>query len=484
MSHPSSMESGRVSSRGQQPAMRLDRRSVLRGTLRSVAAVSVGAFTSMVGGCRPSQTDATSRVPSASKASVPLRVLWGGSEEDADTLRRSWGSVSEQMLVIEIRDPRIGSVMDEWIDAAKKTDVVVFPVSMTGTLAESIGLLPLAEKTLAELKAHGRSIPVFHRSLMQWGETTCMIPIGGHQLALLVGEDAPDRLQPVEASGSESTDAGSGRSVTWSAYHDAVKDVDGRASEPLAAGWAAESYFARLVTSIRSSWLFDRATLEPLLATPPYIEALAQMAETATLYRSRQQTPGEVWRDVTRGRFLFGIGCPPVVFTEEDTLDPSSTATRLRRLPIGVPEVTSTEPVRRSVSLSHSLAVAISSACRQTAAANQFLRWFTGGEGSEGLYRQVNAMVSRSAPAFESSGSLTSPGYGEFLRSQWSLPNVASALRIIDAPRYQSALDDAVRACVLQGRDAETVLAETADTWQSLTDAIGRPKQIRAWQGG
>ncbi|EMB16827.1 type 2 periplasmic-binding domain-containing protein [Rhodopirellula europaea] len=461
-----------------QPSV-LQRRQWLGWT--SAAGVAVLA------GCRETSVSDESESAPTVRTDVPLRVIWTGTEADADTLRRTWQSISEQPLKITVIAPPSTSATsassetsgDEpsiW-DAAAKADVIAYPLSQLGELvSRDLVMPPLKSDASSNADTEftvNKADPPAVRVATTYGRELRAKCLGGSLPAMLVGEKATSKVS------SSST-------ITWEAFEQLASEFPGQVAEPTAEGWAGVSYLWRLASVLSATWLFDRNTLEPLLTRPEYVDVLRQMAATVKYGPESPMTPGEIFRNVGSGKLVAGIGFPQNQ-TERNADDEAAATSNVQvaAFPIVQSDVVDAdgeklERTGRVVFAPQTIVGSLAASCRQTAAASQFLKWLAGGEGSEPLYRSIPGLQH---PTSSSSIDDAAGGnYQPWLRSAWQNPNVMPPLNLVGGDRYLAALDSEVRKCLTGGQTPEDACAAISKSWSELHKEYGVTKQKRSWQ--
>jgi ABC-type glycerol-3-phosphate transport system substrate-binding protein len=323
-------------------------------------------------------------------------------------------------------------------------------------------------------ESESKTTPPAIRVAMTFGQETRGQCLGGSLPSLLVGEKATDK---VPASGS----------MTWDGFEKLAAEFPGQVAEPTAEGWAGVSYLWRLASVLSATWLFDRDTLEPLLTQPEYIDVLRQMVATNKQGPNSPLTPGEIFRGVSSGQLVAGIGFPQVGNNLADSDDESTLVgnVQVSGLPIAESGVANADGeiltrTGRVVFAPQTLVGSLAASCRQTAAANQFLKWLEGGEGSEPLYRSIPGLQhpTTSSSIDEAAGG----NYHPWLRSAWQNPNVMPPLNLVGGDRYLAVLDSQIRECLAGKQTAEEGCAAISKSWSELHTEYGVKKQKRSWQ--
>ncbi|WP_231602587.1 ABC transporter substrate-binding protein [Neorhodopirellula pilleata] len=437
-----------------------------------------------VAGCThdPTETPSVDSKSASVVSGVPLRIVWVGSDSEVETMRRTWRSISEQPLDIRLAKPidfsKAGSSdAGALFEQAGKADVVVYPLTMMAEMVHQERLMPLlsdritADESDVFVTSGRRSMPAALKVATSFAGESRAVPLGGHLPALLIGETL--------ASGEAAESV-----TTWADYYELAKRSDGKCAEPSAAGWAGATFLWRLASSLDTTWLFDRETLKPLIDQPDYVAVLEQMSQSVKLSSATDgRTPGQIYQGVAKGELVAGIGFP----TNRSEGDETGTQLSFTALPssrIGNEDefstLAATGDLGRLMMNPFMLVGSLASSCRQTAAADQFLDWLAGGEGSEPLYRNIDSIIDVQSTS-GSGDSGAGNGYVKWLRSQLSNPNVVPPLQLIGASEYYMVLDEAVRECVHGPVSPQAACDKIAKAWSSLHQRFNLASQQRAW---
>ncbi len=420
------------------------RRDVLIGGAALASALSLG--------CRQ-PVEPTSAPASSRRTDVPLRVVLCGTESDREAIERAWGAVASQPLeltVINVDRADPGGLIDKIVAASAQSDLIVYPVLVVAELSSRELLTPLSddEFKLAEEQG-GPFFPALRNGIARFGGLYVAAPLGARQPALMSIE-AVDEMR------------------TWSDYDQWVQSLDGAAAEPLADGWAAAMFLWRAASSIEQGWLFGPSDLEPQIDRDPYQNVLAQMQETAGRYKVTRSTPQQIWTALTSGSLRGGLGFnfgAEMGDAEISFRDPPS------------------EVLTKILADPFSPVASLAAQCRQTAASKQFIRWLSGGEGSESVRRQVSGMtVTRASVEEVEGGSHTGEGYELWLSGRLQIPNTLPTLELLAADEYYAALDRQIIRCLEGEQEPASALEEVKNRWQAIGDRVGIPKQQRAWR--
>lgn len=458
-------------------------------------------------GCRPRPEEAEeSASDQAPRTDVPLRVLWMGTQSDADVLTRTWASISEQALAIRLVKPfRHNAAADadedltplssqEFIQQSAASDVLLYPVTLMAELVSMRRVIPLPRESVRDgnaadgiggddgaLEPADRvGLPVALRLATSFAGEQMAAPLGAYLPALILG-DAPGET-PIPS---------------WDEYTDFVASTGGRCSEPTAAGWAGVMYLWRLASCLQGTWLFERETLAPLLAQPEYVAILQQMRDAVqnTSPKFQNLDPGQIFRLVASGELEAGIGFPQGDAAASDDGSQDDSVMTFGNLPRAADAAARTvkdpsqsdaedemrQSRQRAMVDPFMLVGSMAAACRQTAAANAFLTWISGGQGSEPLYRSISSLVDIATPASHSSVDMDER-YRAWLNTELARPGFVPPLQLAGASEYYAVLDEHVRACIFGTATAESACEQISNDWMRLHEKHDLANQRRMWR--
>ncbi len=454
----------------------------------------------LVVGCSPPEPVASAPPP---ERQANLRVVVAGDSDLAQAVKRLRGAWREagggELTVVE-------SPPAELPAAAADADVLIYPARAQGPLAEQglLDALPAAQRDRPEA-AWSDIFESLRVKQLAWGEETVAVPLGlpvftcmyRSELLKQHGLKTPQKWADLPAFASALKDPPPEHVASAGTWHALLL--------PLAEGWAGLTFLCHAAAYVRHrdqySDLFDLDSLDPLIAGPPFVRAMQELAELAAPARARnlELTPTEAFEAVCRGECALALGWPAPVqarsavgtlevpvdleFAEApgaDTAYSHSTREWDARLPEESQRVTLLGADGR-----------LGSAVRgrpHAAAAWEFLLWLSGPRWSgraagssagttlfRGSHvRSPGAWVDEMRPAAARSFALT-------VEASLTRRPVMLAPRLPGADRYLAVLDRAVRAVIGGEQKPRQALRAAADEWRKITAELGPASQKRAY---
>lgn len=454
----------------------------------------------LVVGCTQHEPAAPAPPP---ERQVELRVVVAGDSDLAQAVKRLRGAWREagggELTVVE-------APATELPTAAAGADVIIYPARTQGLLAEQglLDALPAAQRDQPEA-AWTDIFEVLRVKQLTWGEETVAVPIGvpvftcmyRSELLKQRGLKTPQTWADLSAVAAALQNQPPEHASGEQAWHPVLL--------PLAEGWAGLTFLCHAAAYVRHrdqySDLFDLDSLDPLIAGPPFVRAMQELAELAAPARARnlELTPTAAFQAVCQGECALTLGWPAAVqarsgagtlevpvdleFTEvpgSDTAYNHSTREWDARLPEESLHVTLLGADGR-----------LGSAVRgrpHTAAAWELLLWLSGPRWSTRVagssagttlfrgshVRSPGAWVDEMRPTAARSYALT-------VEVSLTQRPVMFAPRLPGADRYLAALDRAVRAVVGGEQKARQALRAAAEEWRKITAELGPVKQKRAY---
>ncbi len=234
-------------------------------------AVAILALAPLNAGCEKARNDSSH----AAKTGAPpamLRLAVVDDPELAEALRKVRGEWrAESGSELDVQELPAGDIVSaEKIDA----DAVIYPLRLLGTLAQRKLIRPLSASWLkGDPLVAGDLLLSPDSPEFTWDGQAYAVPLGEPVFVLACNADVLEQLgkQPPR---------------TWEEYQELVKLLGEKSKasptlEPLAPGWPSQLLLARAAAYAKHrdyfSVLFDRETMKPLIAGPPFVKALTEL---------------------------------------------------------------------------------------------------------------------------------------------------------------------------------------------------------------
>ncbi|HXT60733.1 MAG TPA: extracellular solute-binding protein [Pirellulales bacterium] len=456
----------------------------------------------------------------ASLAGVELKLIVADDHALAEAvrlLRGEWqGATGAKLEIVE------QSAAELLAGKEIQADAIIYPAEHLGELAQREWLAPIPKATLDDRQFAWVEIFEAEKSrLATWGTEAYAVPFGSPVLCCFYRADLLKKLDR-------------GPPKNWAEYQELVElfaereesanaaTADGRAwfaaAEPLADGWAGLTLLARAAPYAKHynhySTLFDMESMEPLIATAPFVRALDELAAAARHGPNERLDfgPEQVRRAFADGRCALALSWPAAARSREMTsgddkphaADETPQATQFE---VGFVELPGSDDVynlgskqwdkRRPQDNPRVPLLGVSgrlgSIARQSAhaeAAGQLLAWLSGpkwgprvstASQATTLYRESHLAAPGewlSAPVEEAAALQ----YAETVKRAMSHEESLMALRIPGRERYLAALDQAVRKVVAGEAESQGALDEAAAAWSKITAKLGPEAQGAAYR--
>ncbi len=120
---------------------------------------------------------------------VPLRVALVGTDRDAESIERGWGSVTDQPLKIEtlvLDRENVGALADVVLAAARRSDVVLYPLALVAEAAVTEVIVPFSGSDFEEVVPAAASLfPALRNGAARYAGEFFAVPLGAPLPALL-----------------------------------------------------------------------------------------------------------------------------------------------------------------------------------------------------------------------------------------------------------------------------------------------------------
>jgi len=488
-----------------------------QSVVRAAVAGGLAIVALLPGGCERSQAK---KRPEETRAAVTLKIEIVDDSGMAKAIRQLQGEWQARKQ----GDFEVTETTEAELLAQKPltSDAVIYPSYCLGTLAERGLIAPLPQSVLAGEELDWRDVfETLQLSETAWGRTTYAVPFGSPLLTVCYRADLFARFnrRPPE---------------TWDEYQelaeffgsrerlaDAAPAADAAWSgtiEPLAAGWASRTLLARAAPYAKHrdnySTLFNVQSMEPLIAGPPFVRALEELAAAAKAGSPDQMnfTPEDVRRSFFEGHSAMALTWPSAAHESDNAQTPRQPQgdkpqpTKLPTPDVQFQELPGSEKVfsssdsrwekrprdeARRVSL---LAIAgrlgsVSQESAQPEAASRLLAWLSGPEWGTRVGSASPSTTLYRAAQLRRPGQWVEPGtdpnaarrYAECVDRSLYRPDWLFALRLPGQEEYLAALDKAVQQAVRDGRPAADALHDAAAAWRDITARLGLDAQRLAY---
>jgi multiple sugar transport system substrate-binding protein len=452
---------------------------------------------------------------------VSLHVAALGDTAILDTIKPQKGDWEErQKARVSIRSGMVDPAALEGID------LLFFPAERLGELVDRNALAVIPEaavrppaaaaradrKEQADPLAFGEILPAFRDEVSRYGEDRMGLPFGGSALVLVFRRDA------FEAESNKSAAREAGVTLeppkTWDQLDRLAQffrgrdwDGDGQPDAAIALAWGADpegvgnAVLLARAASIgqrpdQFSFAFDTSSLEPRIAAPPFVEALAALVALAEKGPSQAKT-----FDAAHAREAFRSASVALLIDRAERASQWTDPTHPRAVGVAAlpgserlydPDRSSYETVKPPnrptyLPLGGGWLVGIprSVTGEQLDAALDFAKDLIGAETS------ARILADRSFPMLPMRGSQLASGlpdprnapgveprqWGAAVSETLGAARVIPGLRIPGADGYLADLDRA-RVAAVDGEPAERALQTAAAAWRERTTRLGRERQL------
>ena len=263
----------------------------------------------MVAGCKPQSAEVESvQQPAELPPPDPLTIMVVGDNALGPKVARQWAARRDGEL--EVIDQSLESWIESGLAIAPEVDLVVYPPMFVGQLAEEKKIVPLSRSRWNSDEINkDEYLNQYQRTIIRYGNKPYGLPLGCPHFSMLYRRD---RFEDQQSSWPRSWEQLEARLASLNAGSE-NGDSPVKLDVPLARHWAAWSLLARVAPNVRVrgnfSSVFDRRTMEPLIATPPFVEALEQFKRIAS-ERSIKLTPRDAYRLAKSGDAVVAMTWP------------------------------------------------------------------------------------------------------------------------------------------------------------------------------
>jgi multiple sugar transport system substrate-binding protein len=432
----------------------------------------------------------------------PCKVLLIGLDSLAASMERQWAARHETPLTIT--NVSRAEFEESQMEVANDINVLVYPSDMMVELIDNKKIDPLGSDFYDSDDFNKFSLLKHHRKTgIRFDGKPFAAPCGAPQFVQIYRQDQL---------------AAAGRTIpkTWEqliktqnvlASAEQLKDSSATAvAIPLAESSAAASFLAISSPYVRQfgrlSVLFDRKTMKPTLESDGFVRALDDLKKlSAANPQSLKMNPADVYSALRSGKAAIGITWPQAKPEDSSAAAsyPQKLMDELRVAPVpgadNFFDSNDRQWIRRDSGQSatvnfHNIPGVMVSSRRSRGrkqAAQQFIAWLTepgigeivfGRDPRSGPFRATHlAKLEAWGDAF--SGAEFRESWADVLRQSHEQPLIMIFPKISQSNRYLELLDRGIRKCLLEDRPAQESLSEISRQWESLTESIGRQKQLR-----
>lgn len=437
----------------------------------------------VVSGCDPSGKKSTenSRAVASTRPSS-LKMLVVDDSELAKETGRRWAAEGQFELIVETCTAQ--EIRDKKFVVDANVDLLVMPAALEPEFVAADQLVEIPVHSLESPEfSQGGLLAHFRGNLATLDERQYSLPLGAPQAMLLIHES----LAKLEGFSP----------LTWESVKQSLANVDEDKRKivyPDAGDWLAWSLLARAASTVRASndrsVMFVIETLEPLIDSPGFIDALEKMqAEAAALNPDAPRTPNDVFRMVAEGKALAGLGWPNPLGNTGSSGD-SIAGVYPWRLPGSVRrysrkqsawfERKPTEQSRFDLFGIDGRCVGVTTASLHAGTSMELAIWMSNKFSNELCTQSVASGPFRKTHLVKPNLWIGMPVLPD-AAEQWASEIEAShaaLLPVVFPPlagrdEYLAVLASGVRKCLVNEKSAEEALHETSTEWASITEKHG-----------
>lgn len=274
-----------------------------RGVWRCLFVLALGMLSV---GC-PQKTEPEGESTLAPTSTEPIKVLVVAEPEAAQEIERFWNAeAATPMTATAMTASEFEAASDEKLSSF---DVLLYPSQLLPTLANQGTLLPIEERRFeAEEWNKSDVLPLERATATRWGDKVYGVSLGHRPWVLAyradilesLNEPTPEIWEDYGRTAMRLTEPPAGVAVESGSWQGTA--------EPTASPWGAHLLLARAGSGIRHrgaySGLFELGQVEPLIGSPPYVQALDEIASHCGTLGT---TPEECWELLASGKVAMAI---------------------------------------------------------------------------------------------------------------------------------------------------------------------------------
>ncbi len=460
-------------------------------------------------GCRPNSDSGPpqeeSPAPAATSAPQTLRLVAVDDESQlAEQIARLWTAETGGQIEVTTCDR---GTLPGGTNPYPAADLWMYPSLSLGEMLAAGWLQPL-DSTASGAGDLNRAqlLPLERGITVQAGESVAGVSLGSPLFVVLYRRDVWESLSLPPPR-------------TWREYHEAAAKI--RESSPQLAArqpplpseicepwhdtWLVDLFLARAASQFakrgRLSTVFDIATMDPLVATPPFIAAAEEMATLRPALVDTALTPAECYRRIVSGQAAMAIAfvtqhidvqSPRPDLPLEIVPLPASDRIYDYRSQAWTDSSADQEPVVVSPLAGH--LVSLGADCRRIRTAKRFLDWLSLPE----INRQIGQFASDAAPVTDAAidppyewlapelPRSVAEGWAALVRDLNLRALAVGSLRIEHRDEFIAALREELDHIVAGSAAPEAGLGACVSAWNKLLEKYGREslwRQYRATSG-
>jgi ABC-type glycerol-3-phosphate transport system substrate-binding protein len=430
------------------------------------------------------------------KLPPPMNMLVVGNKDFGEDVARQWTARRDGK--IEVSHLSVDKFIAGDLAIDNETDLIVYPSKFLGELAINESVRPVP-KNIWEDETFNKTglLRHFRKSLVRHDNKVWGIPLGGQQLVLLYRKDVLSTL-------------GSKPPTTWEELHAILGKIEASQDQtvskfknpilaPVGEGWAGELLLARVAASIRQrgklSTVFNRQDMKPLITLEPFVLALNDLKSmTQSSDQQSSQNPASVYDAFANGKCVFAITWP-----DKSTKGESVAAESENWGVVPVPgskmvfDVTDKDWRDRGKEFRPQVdtlgasgwIVSVPMNTRNYRDAFAFAAWMADQQMSQSLLSSLSGPF-RAGHLGALDRWIGDPldrnfidEYADLIRDTHEETIVLIFPRVAARTKYLATLDAAVVKFLNDDGDAETILGELAEQWESITESEGKAGQVK-----
>ena len=467
---------------------------------------AICGFLSFLLACGCGKPKAVESESNSEKSTTPppanLTVLFVDDDGLSGDVSRQWSARTGGEMKIETATSE--EILSAPLKSRYKADAIVYPPALMGDLLKSKSLNPVSSKRLRSPEFAREQILRHDRTtLVEFGKETFAVSFGNPIPMLMIRTDVLQalELEPPKTWSEFSLLCETLRSQKQPFTDDSNQELPTAIAVPTGKGWAAQLALSRAIPYIRQSGrlstMFEAASMEPLIASPPFQRSLREwVADLKSV--PGELTPKDCFEQIVTGKAAVAIGWPSAAWNSDLKADPVPLSIDL--LPTSNEfyryrenqwqDRDAGELVFSTLSGCSGRVVSMTSFSRNRTAAGQFLTWISN--------KEINDVLSPKSPVtllirdrqLDNPYRWSDPNthqefaqqYADAIRRYHGQTTVVRAIRIPGQSRYLKVLDQNVLAAIRGEKEVNAALSDVERAWEQITQDLGRDSQTEFFQ--